>query len=113
MIVIYGIANCDSVKKARKWLNDHAVDYQFHDFKKQGVDQDLLLSWTKVVPWETLLNRRGTTWRALPPPKDSVDQAAAIKIMLASPSVIKRPVLDTGTEIIVGFSAQEYEKLFG
>ena len=110
---LYGIPNCDQVKKARAWLaaHDHAV--AFHDFKKAGIDAARLHAWQEAVGWETLLNRAGTTFRKLPDKdKDNVTEAKAIKLMLAQPSMIKRPVLELGGgKILVGFKPDEYAKV--
>ena len=112
MIKLYGIANCDTVKKARAWLTDRGQAHTFHDFKKQGVSPELLAPWMQAVGWETLLNRKGTTWRKL----DAADQAAvadaasACALMLANPSVIKRPVVDWGGDITIGFDAADWAR---
>ena len=112
MTTLYGIPNCDTVKKARKWLNDNGIDYEFHDYKKLGVPEKELKAWVKKLGWEVLLNKRGTTWRKLDEKvKSSVDEKTAIQIMLNNPSIIKRPVLIKTNNIIVGFKADEYEKL--
>ena len=106
---LYGIKNCDTVKKARKWLDEHSVDYQFHDFKKDGLDDALLSRWEKSVGWEALINRRGTTWRKLPEEvRDTIGAESAHSIMLENPSIIKRPVVENGDEVRVGFSADEW-----
>ena len=111
MIILYGIPNCDTVKKARDWLTGHGVEYQFHDFKKQGVPPEQLARWAQAAGWETLLNRKGTTWRKLDEAAQAgaKDSAGAQALMLASPSVIKRPVLDWGKAITVGFNASDWE----
>jgi arsenate reductase (glutaredoxin) len=105
MIILYGIANCDTVKKARAWLSEHDLAYTFHDFKKQGVTPEQLALWTQAAGWEKLLNRQGTTWRKLAAPTQAsvVDAASAQALMLASPSLIKRPVVSWGSVITVGF----------
>ena len=109
-LTIYGIKNCDTMKKARAWLDQHGVDYAFHDYKTQGVERGMLERWARVVGWETLLNRAGTTFRKLPDAdKVALDDAKATELMLAQPSMIKRPVLDTGATLLVGFSAERYE----
>ncbi len=109
---LFGIPNCDTVKKARKWLTEHEVEYQFHDYKKLGVAEKELKTWIKQVGWETLLNKRGTTWRKLDEQtKSSVNESSAIKIMLENPSIIKRPVLVNTKVILVGFKTEEYEQL--
>jgi len=95
-IIVYGIANCDTVKKARAWLSEHGVSYTYHDFKKQGVPADQLARWLAAVGWEKLVNRKGTTWRKLDDATRLavVDAASATALMLANPSVIKRPVVE-------------------
>ncbi len=111
-MIVYGIPNCDTIKKARQWLQAHELEYQFHDYRKNGVDASLLQQWAKQVGWESLLNRRGTTWRKLPEKtRDSINEKAAIKIMLEHPAIIKRPVLVKGKKILVGFDEAEYKKL--
>ena len=107
MIILYGIPNCDTVKKARAWLTEHNLAYRFHDFKRQGVPPAELARWSTSAGWETLLNRKGTTWRKLDAATQAavVDAASAQSLMLANPSVIKRPVVDWGEAITVGFDA--------
>jgi arsenate reductase len=106
---LYGIKNCDTVKKARKWLDEQGIDYEFHDFKKDGLQSELLFRWEQAVGWETLLNRRGTTWRKLPEDvRDTIDAQSAHEIMLENPSIIKRPVFENGGDVRVGFSADEW-----
>ena len=112
MIKMYGIPNCDTIKKARKWLDNNGVDYDFHNYKKDGVPEKQLKKWVENKGWEVLLNKRGTTWRKLDDKiKDSVNQKSAIKIMLDNPSIIKRPVLESGKKLIVGFKDDDYRKL--
>lgn len=106
---LYGIKNCDTVKKARKWLDENGVDYQFHDFKKDGLDDALLSCWEKALGWEALINRRGTTWRKLSEEvRDTMSAQTAHAIMLENPSIIKRPVVERGDDVRVGFSADEW-----
>jgi arsenate reductase (glutaredoxin) len=113
MVRLYGIPNCGTMKKARQWLAEHGVEYEFHDYKKAGIDERQLRQWTKKVGWERLLNRRGTTWRKLDESvKANIDEAGAIRIMLENPSIIKRPVLTLGSTLHLGFDPAEYEKLF-
>ncbi len=109
--ILYGIPNCDTVKKARNWLQAHGTEHQFHDFKKAGLDAEIVAGWLKQVTWETLVNKKGTTWRALPDEKKAsiLDASSATALMLEAPSVIKRPVLCTGTRVLVGFNAELYE----
>jgi arsenate reductase len=113
-ITLYGIPNCDTVRKARAWLDDKGVDYAFHDFKKAGVSRAMLEGWTSVVSWDTLVNRRGTTWRDLPEARRDavVDADSAMVLMMESPSVIKRPVLAAFGGVHVGFSAEQYSDIF-
>lgn len=111
-ITIYGIKNCDTMKKARAWLDKHKVTYAFHDYKAEGIDRERLEKWEKEVGWEVLLNRAGTTFRALPDKgKEGLNAKKAIALMLAQPSMIKRPVLDLGRKRLVGFKPEEYEKV--
>jgi len=113
MIKLYGIPNCDTMKKARAWLAAHGIDYQFHDYKKAGIDEATLRGWIDQVGWEPLLNRRGMMWRKVPDEvKASIDEASAIVLMLETPSIIKRPVLDTGKGLHVGFKPEQYEEIF-
>jgi arsenate reductase (glutaredoxin) len=108
-VTIYGIKTCDTMRKARAWLEAHAVPYVFHDYKVQGIDHGTLQAWAALVGWETLLNRAGTTYRKLPDAsKADLDQSKAIALMLAQPSMIKRPVLEAEGRLIVGFSPETY-----
>jgi arsenate reductase (glutaredoxin) len=113
MITLYGIPNCDPVKKARTWLDQHGVAYAFHDYKKAGVEQTWLARWVGEHGWEVVLNRAGTTFRALADAdKADLDAAKSIALMLAQPSMIKRPVLDLGDRTLVGFKPSTYEAAF-
>jgi arsenate reductase (glutaredoxin) len=111
-ITIYGIKNCDTMKKARAWLDQHGVAYAFHDYKTQGIARELLERWEKKVGWETLLNRAGTTFRKLPDKdKTGINTDKALRLMLAQPSMIKRPVLELGGgKLLVGFSPELYSQ---
>jgi arsenate reductase len=112
-VTIYGIKNCDTMKKARTWLDDHGVAYAFHDYKAEGIDKASLERWSKEVGWEILLNRAGTTFRKLPDAqRENVTEKKAIALMLEQPSMIKRPVLDVGGKLLVGFKAEAYAKQF-
>ncbi len=114
MITLYGIPNCDTIKKAKRWLEANHIDYQFHNFKKDGLDKNLLDNWFKDIGWEVLLNKRGTTWRKLDDDtKNTINETSAKELMLDNPSIIKRPVLDTGKIKHVGFKEAEYSELFG
>ena len=111
-ITIYGIKNCDTMKKARAWLESHGVEHAFHDYKAEGIDKARLEAWMKVAGWETLLNRAGTTFRKLPDAaKADLDERKALKLMLEQPSMIKRPVLERGKALLVGFSPEKYAAL--
>ena len=107
---IYGIKNCDTMKKARAWLDKKGVAYDFHDYKSNGVAREKLEGWVKKAGWETLLNRAGTTFKKLPDKdKEGVTEKKAIALMLAQPSMIKRPVLEVGRQLLVGFVPQAYD----
>ena len=111
---LYGISNCDTVRKARHWLEAHHVDYRFHDVRKDGLARNTLRGWIAELGWESLLNRRGTTWRTLPEAvRDSINAQAAEKIMLEHPASIKRPVLAHAGGLFLGFHETEYNTLFG
>ena len=114
-VIVYGIKNCDTMKKARVWLDEHSVDYAFHDYKAAGIDRRRLERWAKKVGWETLLNRAGTTFKKLPDrEKDSITPAKAITLMLKQPSMIKRPVLEAGGgKLLVGFKPDQYAATLG
>ena len=112
MVIVYGIPNCDTMKKARKWLNDNGIEYRFHDYKKQGLDKTMLRTWVDDIGWETLMNRRGTAWRKLPEAvRDRIDEDTAIRVMLKNPSIIRRPVLESDGHRHIGFSEQAYQEL--
>ncbi|MBJ6122808.1 ArsC family reductase [Sphingomonas mollis] len=112
-ITLYGIPNCDTVKKARAWLDAEGVAYDFHDYKKAGVDEATLRGWVDRLGWETVLNRRGTTFRKLPEEtRADLDADKAVRIMLAHPSAIKRPIVVTGDAVQAGFDPVAYAGLF-
>ena len=112
MIKIYGIPNCDTLKKARRWLEANGVEYDFHDYKKRGVPEKNLKAWVQKAGWEPILNKRGTTWRKLDDElKHNIDNTSAIKIMLDNPSIIKRPVLESNQLLLIGFNEDEYKQL--
>ena len=113
-VTIYGIKNCDTMKKARAWLDELGVGYAFHDYKSAGIDRATLEDWVKKVGWETLLNRAGTTFRALPDEKkEGLSEKKAIALMLNQPSMIKRPVLIAGGKMLVGFKPEQYGATLG
>ena len=112
-ITLYGIHNCDSIKKAQKWLLDNAVEFTFHDYRKDGLDPSLLSKFEAAIGWESLLNKRSTTWRLLPDDvKQNIDKASALSVMHENPAIIKRPILDTGESFELGFKATAYQQLF-
>ena len=110
---LYGIPNCDTMKKARAWLESHGVEYEFHDYKKSGIEPARLQAWIQAMGWEVLLNRAGTTFRALPEAdKADLDAAKATALMLAQPSMIKRPILDLDGKLLAGFKPDAYATAF-
>lgn len=112
-VTIYGIKNCDTMKKARTWLEGQGIAYDFHDYKASGVSREALQRWTAALGWETVLNRAGTTFRALPDTdKQDLNEDKAIALMLAQPSMIKRPVLDHDGKLTAGFKPEIYGGLF-
>jgi Spx/MgsR family transcriptional regulator len=114
MITIYGIKNCDTMKKARGWLESQKIAHDFHDYKAAGIDKATLEGWVRKVGWQVLINRAGTTFGKLPDAdKEDITEKKAIALMLAQPSMIKRPVLDAEGRLTVGFKPAEYKKLFG
>jgi arsenate reductase len=105
MLKIYGIKNCDTVKRSRKWLDDHGYEYIFHDFRGDGLDSELLDRLVGKIGWDNLINRRGTTWRQLPDPaRENLDEAKAKQLMLDHPTLIKRPVIEQDGRFAAGFS---------
>ncbi|WP_246218556.1 ArsC family reductase [Parasphingorhabdus halotolerans] len=107
---MYGISNCDTIKKARNWMERNGINYVFHDYKKSGITKEKLEMWVLQVGWETLLNKRGTTFKKLPDMvKQNVSDDTAVMLMAENPSMIKRPVLEHGDELVVGFKASDYE----
>lgn len=113
MITLYGIKNCDTVKKARAWLEHNNVDYHFHDFRADGLDEPLVKKWIAEIGLETLVNKRSTTWKELNDSiKDNFNADTAVAVIVENPTLIKRPLLDTGTQGYVGFKDAEYSKIF-
>ena len=113
-VAVYGIKNCDTMKKARAWLAAHGVAYAFHDYKAEGIARDRLERWAEKAGWELLLNRAGTTFRKLPETeRANVTEKKAIALMLAQPSMIKRPVVERGATLLVGFKPEIYAQVFG
>ena len=113
LITLYGIKNCDTVKKARQWLDVHGIEYHFHDFRADGLERDAVAGWLAELGWETLVNKRSTSWKALDlATRESMDDKSAQAAILEQPTLIKRPLLDTGHERFTGFSAANYQKIF-
>ena len=110
---LYGIANCDTIRKARNWLDSREIVFEFHDYRKQGLDLALLQSMESALGWETMVNRRGTTWRGLPDAiKDNIDRDSALQVMLENPAIIKRPILARDNRFFIGFNDQQYQEIF-
>ena len=113
MTTLYGIRNCDTIKKARRWLDANGIEYRFHDVRTNGITRADLQHWMKTLPWEELLNRRGTSWRKLPEPvRNSINKTSATSVMLDNPAIIKRPVLVCGDKLYLGFSVDSYQSIF-
>ena len=111
MIILYGIKNCDTIKKARRFLDNHQIDYDFHDFREDGLNPIQLRAWMKELGWQTLINKRSTTWRKLPDEtKENMDETLALVVAEEQPTLIKRPVLELSDKVLVGFSEKIYEE---
>ena len=112
-ITVYGITNCDTIKKTLNWLTKNKIGFVFHDYKKQGITKEKLSAWCKEVGWEVLLNKKSTTWRELDPSVQAkiTNQAAAIKVMMEKTSIIKRPVIEKGSQLLVGYNEELYLKI--
>jgi len=114
VLTLYGIANCDTVRNARRWLDGQGIAYRFHDLRKDGIGETQLRAWSEELGWEALLNRRGTTWRTVPDTvKAGLGADVAIRLMLEMPAIIRRPVLDLGDRRVVGFTEAHYQSLLG
>ena len=112
-ITLYGIKNCDTVKKARKWLDENSITHRFHDVRADGLDQDMLKCWINAAGWETVLNKRGTTWRKLDPTaQENVSASNVTELLLEHRAMIKRPILDVNGTITIGFKADNYQEIF-
>ena len=113
MVTIYGIKNCDTMKKAMQWLDQHNVEYTFHDVRKQELETGQIQAWVEELGWEILLNRRGQLWRKVPDKvRDTINRKTAIELMQQDAGIIKRPVLDLGNQRVVGFKPEDYAELF-
>jgi Spx/MgsR family transcriptional regulator len=111
MTTLYGISNCNTVKKAKDWLQDNNIEFQFHDYRKQGLSAELLESFESALGWEKLLNKQSTSWRKLTDDqKANISKQTAMQFMLETPTLVKRPVLDTGEKMIIGFKAENYQQ---
>ena len=110
-VILYGIPNCNSVKKAMDYLNANKIDFVFHNYKKEGIDADKLKSWISKVDWEIIFNKKGTTWKSIADQYNKLDEKIAIKIMLEHNSIIKRPIIESGKKLIVGFDETAMAKL--
>jgi len=112
-MILYGISNCDTVKKAKNWLETNNIDYRFHDFRKQGLEPETVQDWLNQIPWDKLLNKRSTTWRNLEPEvQQSVNAENIIQLLVENPTLIKRPVLKVNGIINIGFNADTYQGIF-
>ncbi|MBK8816418.1 MAG: ArsC family reductase [Methylococcaceae bacterium] len=113
MVVLYGIKNCDTVKKARVWLDANGIDYQFHDYRIDGLTSELLQRFSSELDWSAMLNRSSTSWRQLSQEQQAdLTESKALQLMLEIPTLIKRPILDTGSKLMLGFKADTYQALF-
>ena len=111
--IVYGIKNCDSVRNAKSWLIENNIEFSFHDFRKNGLEEQIVARWTRKVQWDSLLNRRGITWRGIDQKiKDQIDKVTIVNFLCSHPIVIKRPILEHGELLLVGFNETNYQKLF-
>ena len=112
-MILYGISNCDTVKKAKNWLETHNIDYQFHDFRKQGLDANTINQWLQSVSWDKILNKRSTSWRNLDPSiQQAVNETNIVDLLIENPTLIKRPVMDVNDTITLGFNSDTYQGIF-
>lgn len=112
MYKIYGIKNCDTMKKAFSWLTEHHIPYEFHDYKKVGISEEKIQQWLTQKPWDVLINRAGTTWRKLTDEEKATDNHSALLLMMAKPSIIKRPIIEMDKIMGMGFNPDNYEEIF-
>ena len=112
-MIIYGISNCDTVKKAKNWLDSHNIDYQFHDFRKDGIHKDIIYGWLNTVAWDKILNKRSTSWRNLDAStQQAINATNVVDLLVENPTLIKRPVMDVNDIITVGFNSDTYQGIF-
>ena len=112
-MIIYGISNCDTVKKAKNWLDNHNIDYNFHDFRKDGINKDIINGWLNTVAWDKILNKRSTSWRNLDAStQQAVNATNVVDLLVENPTLIKRPVMDVNDIITVGFNSDTYQGIF-
>jgi len=112
-MIIYGISNCDTVKKAKNWLDSHNIDYQFHDFRKDGINKDIINGWLNTVAWDKILNKRSTSWRNLDAStQQAINATNVVDLLVENPTLIKRPVLNVNDIITVGFNSDTYQGIF-
>jgi Spx/MgsR family transcriptional regulator len=112
-MIIYGISNCDTVKKAKNWLDSHNIDYKFHDFRKDGINRDIITGWLNTVAWDKILNKRSTSWRNLDAStQQAVNATNVVDLLVENPTLIKRPVMDVNDIITVGFNSDTYQGIF-
>jgi arsenate reductase len=112
MYKVYGIANCDTMKKAMTWLKENNIPFEFHDYKKKGIEKEKVHEWLTQKPWDVLINRAGTTWKKLSDEEKATDAATATELMLAKPSMIKRPIIEGDNIVMMGFNADNYQEVF-
>jgi arsenate reductase len=112
MYKIYGIKNCDTMKKATTWLTENNIDFEFHDYKKIGISEVKIQEWLTQKPWDVLINRAGTTWKKLSDKEKATDEISATKLMIEKPSIIKRPIIENNKIVVMGFNSDTYEQIF-
>jgi arsenate reductase (glutaredoxin) len=112
MYKVYGIKNCDTMKKATTWLTENNVPFEFHDYKKEGISEEKIQEWLTQKPWDVLINRAGTTWKKLSDEEKATDEKGAIKLMMEKPSMIKRPIIENDKIVVMGFNSDTYEQIF-
>lgn len=113
MVTLFGIKNCDSVKKARRWLTDHNIDHHFHDFREDGLSKQQVKTWVSTLGWENLINKRSTSWKSLSgTTKNELDNNNIVDVIMETPTLIKRPLLDKNNQLTLGFRTEEYSTLF-